>query len=98
MTQPSLLDSPVRFDGACVEPQDHARLGEQLARVLDVMRDGDWHSVDGVKRAIWALYRISDPETSISAQLRNLRKSKHGGYAIERKRVENHSFYRLVRS
>lgn len=94
--QPALIDTAPRFDGADVTDADHLRLGKQLARVLAVMADGEWHTVDDIAAAIWLRDGIKDPETSISAQLRNARKVKHGGHQVERVRTGNYSSYRLV--
>jgi len=96
--QPSLLDLPVRFDsGVPLTAADHVRLGAQLRRVLDVMGDGDWWSVPAIRHRIAAVTGILDPEPSISAQIRNAKKAKHGGHVIERRRVHNTYEFRLVR-
>lgn len=95
MSQPSLplqAETRPRFDsGVELTPADHVRLGAQLRRVLDVMREGGWWSVPQI-----ALL-TGDPEVSVSAQVRNLRKPKHGGHQIERRRVGNVYEFRLVR-
>lgn len=69
-----------RFDGATYEPRyDDARLTGQLRRIWDVMRDGSWHTLHEVAEA------TGDPEASISAQLRHLRKPRFGQHTIERR-------------
>ena len=69
-----------RFDGQTYNHErDHDRLAGQLGRVKDVMADGQW-------RTLWGIAELtSDPESSVSARLRDLRKPKFGGYIIERK-------------
>ena len=86
-----------KFDGADYEPKvDAVRLTAQLRRVYDVMKDGQWRSVGEIARLTEA------PETSVSAQLRNLRKEKFGSHTVERQRFgeKSHGFskYRLVLS
>jgi len=74
--------TPPRFDGATYQAEkDQARLGAQLKRVLAVLQSNDrW----------WALRDIAfltgDPEASISARLRDLRKPRNGGYEVEHRR------------
>jgi hypothetical protein len=51
-----------------VRSLDRERLGEQLCRVIDAMSDGKWRSL----REIAAI--TDDPEASISARLRDVRK------------------------
>lgn len=69
-----------RFDGVTYDPaRDADRLRRQLGRVYEVMADGRW-------RSLWEISReTGDPETSISAQVRNLRKARFGGYVVERR-------------
>ncbi len=55
----------------------------QLERVKNVMLDGKWHTINDLR---WA---TNDPESSISARLRDLRKSRYGGYNVERARISN---------
>jgi hypothetical protein len=70
---------------------DEIRLTGQLLRVYNAMKDGAWLAVHNVAQV------LREPETSVSAQIRNLRKAKHGGHIVERKREGNLSFYRLVK-
>jgi hypothetical protein len=72
--------APRLFDGAEYSPDhDDARLTGQLLRIWTVVRHGDWHTL----REIADL--TGDPEVSISAQLRHLRKSRFGAHTIERR-------------
>jgi hypothetical protein len=96
MTPLPLFDLQPRFDsGVTLTTSDHVRLGNQLARVLAVLGDGRWYSVPALRKAIYATWRIEDPEPSLSAQIRNLKKSKHGGHQIERRRNGNTYEFRL---
>ena len=88
----SLAQIPPR-DG---KTYDHARDGKRLHaqhhRVLARLRDGEW----------WTLKRLNqatgDPEASISARLRDLRKPQFGSNIIEREYVHQGLWrYRLKR-
>lgn len=81
-----------RRDGATYS---HARDGERLHlqhnRVLAAMRDGQEHTLAALSQI------TGDPEASVSARLRDLRKARFGSHNIERRYVERGLFvYRLV--
>lgn len=72
------------FDGATFNAaRDGARLNCQLDAVRRAMLSGGW----------WTLPRLAayakGSEASVSARLRDLRKTKFGGYEIERRYVTN---------
>lgn len=71
--------------------RDGVRLSKQHNRVLAVMRSGRRHTLAEI-----ALI-TRDPEASVSARLRDLRKARFGSHNIERRYVERglHT-YRLV--
>jgi hypothetical protein len=79
-------------DGATfVRARDGKRLNAQAQRVFDVMRDGRWRSLDEIANEAKA------PQASVSARLRDLRKDRFGGHAVERKHVDaGHWMYRLI--
>jgi hypothetical protein len=71
----------VTFDGATYDPAlDRDRLTKQLGRVYEALSDGEW----------WTLYELAafsdGSEAAISARIRDLRKPRHGGYTIHRRR------------
>lgn len=73
---------------------DHARDGKRLHaqhhRVLAFMRDGAWHTLEAIHKA------TKDPEASVSARLRDLRKEKFGAFNVERRYVARGLFeYRI---
>jgi hypothetical protein len=69
---------------------DIIRLNKQQARVWAIMRDGLWHTLAEMS------HRTGDPEASISARFRDLRKRKYGGHTIERELIGDGLFrYRL---
>jgi hypothetical protein len=70
------------FDGRTfVQARDGERLGKQMEAVLREMADGQWHTLEGLSRACGA------SEASVSARLRDARKSRFGGHVIERQYV-----------
>lgn len=85
---------PMRFDGETyVHERDGGRLARQMGRVLMLMRDGEWHTLPEIAA------KTDDPPASVSARLRDLRKTRFGGHVVERIYVERGLFaYRLVGS
>lgn len=74
----SLMD--VIFDGVTYDHiQDFNRLNGQLRVIFDLMSDGAWRTLSEIAE------RLSFPEASVSAQLRNLRKPRFGGFLVERR-------------
>ncbi len=81
MRNPSLFDLQPRFDGSVYDPaRDDGRLRRQLGRVYALMRDGRWRTLFEIAEA------TGDPQTSISAQLRHLRKPRFGGHDVQKRR------------
>jgi len=79
------------FNGPEYKPQfDLERLTGQMRRIYDLMSDGEWRSLEKISRT------TGDPQASVSAQLRHLRKDRFGGHAIEKVRVgdPHRGFYR----
>jgi hypothetical protein len=92
----------LRFSGDDYVPElDAARLAGQIERVYSVLSDGDyWWTLDEIEREIRRRFDLHDPEPSISAQIRHLRKPRFGSHSIEKRRrgEETGLFeYRLVR-
>ena len=70
----------IRFDGDTYNPKyDLVRLTGQIQRVFEVIKDGNWYTLDEIHKA------TNDPHASISAQLRNLRKERFGSHVIEKR-------------
>jgi hypothetical protein len=86
-TNPRSLDL-FDFDGADYNAAfDQVRLSGQLQRVRDYMLTAGWRTVPEIRAALEALHRGEHfPETSVSAQLRNLRKEKFGAHDVLRRR------------
>ncbi len=67
------------FDGNTYNHErDKDRLQRQLARVRGAMMDGNWHTLRELSE------RLGDPEASVSARLRDLRKPRFGSYIVNR--------------
>lgn len=81
------------FDGETYQRAlDHERLGNQFLRVARLMGDGGWKTLAEISGT------TGDPEASVSARLRDLRKAKFGGHTVERERLGQGLFrYRLIR-
>ena len=60
--------------------KDHTRLQGQILRVHTTMRDGVWRTLGEIEAL------TGDPQASISAQLRHLRKKKFGKHQIDKRR------------
>lgn len=84
---------PPSFDGKTFEPeQDGARLNAQMRRVGALMADGQWRTLAEIEA------RTGDPQASVSARLRDLRKAKFGQHTVDRRRRSPGTFeYRVVR-
>ena len=68
------------FNGPDYEPEyDLYRLTGQILRIFNCMKDGKWRTFDEIKII------TGDPQASISAQLRHLRKERFGEHTIEKR-------------
>lgn len=83
----------MRFNGADYDhARDAARLTLQHERVLAVMQDHKPHTLSEIADI------TGDPEASVSAQLRHLRKARFGGHQIAKNHLGHGLYeYRLVR-
>jgi hypothetical protein len=77
--------------GTFDDKRDGDRLRAQLNRVYKFMHDGVWRTLEMISR------ETGDPEASVSARLRDFRKSKFGGHTVERQYISNGLWrYRLL--
>ena len=82
--------APIFAGSDYVPARDNVRLTGQLERVWEVMRFNQWHTLADIAAM------TGDPEASISAQLRHLRKDRFGAHHIEKRYVGSGLFeYRL---
>ena len=81
------------FDGETYVPaRDFIRLNGQMRRVYDVMKDGEWHSLQQL------IERCGGTAASMSARLRDFRKRKYGARVVDRRHVSEGFFlYRFRR-
>ena len=89
--QQSLLDLAPRFDGAVYEPErDDDRLRGQMDRIYAAVKDGRWRTLAEIAEL------TGDPQASISAQLRHLRKRRFGAYDVQKRHLRGGTWvYRL---
>lgn len=82
-----------RFNGPDYDHRrDSERLSRQHERVLAVMQDHQPHTLGEIAE------RTGDPEASVSAQLRHLRKPRFGSHKIAKQHLGNGLYqYQLVR-
>jgi len=79
------------FDGVDYQPElDFVRLKGQMERIYNLMQDEQFRTLSLIATI------TGDPESSVSAQLRNFRKARFGGHIVNRKRVDNTWYYQLV--
>jgi DNA-binding MarR family transcriptional regulator len=85
----------VKFDGSDIDSEkDNLRLAGQLKVIYDLVKDGKYRTLREIED------ETNYPQSSISAQLRNLRKERYGSFNIEKRSRgdrENGLFeYRIV--
>lgn len=84
MTDQPLLDweppAGAKFNGATYDSAfDDKRLTGQIRRVHAAMIDGKWRTLGEIETL------TGDPQASISAQLRHLRKERFGSFIVEKR-------------
>lgn len=79
-------DNP-SFNGSDYVPaRDDARLTVQYRRIFELMKDQQFRSLSDIEE------KTQDPQASISAQLRHMRKPRFGGHEVN-KRYRGHGLY-----
>lgn len=72
------------FNGPDYVPAlDFTRLKGQILRIAKTMLDGEWRTLGEIASL------TGDPEASISAQLRHLRKERFGSNVVDKRRRGN---------
>lgn len=70
----------MRFNGSdYIHEIDSSRLSKQHIRIRDLMSDKKWRTLKEIGES------TGDPEASVSAQLRHLRKERFGSFVIEKR-------------
>lgn len=83
--------TPLALDAPFLHRPVKRRATTQLRDVQSLMRYGDWMLLSSIAE------KCKAPPQSVSARLRDLRKSKFGGYTIEKRRVARNQWaYRMV--
>lgn len=84
------MTAALRFNGADYDhARDSARLTLQHERVLAVMQDHKPHTLSEIAEI------TGDPEASVSAQLRHLRRPRFGSHTITKKHL-GHGLYEYL--
>ena len=80
------------FNGPEYVPErDWERLTTQVGRVFHCMKDRQWRTLRDIAS------ETNDPEASISAQLRHLRKQRFGSHTVNRKHMGSGLYkYQLI--
>jgi hypothetical protein len=68
-----------RFEGP-VNAADCARLEGQIRRIFNLMRDGIWRTLKEIEVI------TGDPQASISAQLRHMKKLRFGAHTVDKRK------------
>lgn len=77
---PDLFSNLDHSGDTYVREFDQDRLNAQTRRVYGLMIDGAWRTLAEISA------ETGDPEASVSARLRDLRKSRFGGHTVNRRR------------
>lgn len=78
-------------------PHEPADLRRQYNAVFSIMRRGEWYTIPRLCHLVELESGIRMMETSASARLRDMRKARFGGHAVEREYVKKGLWkYRLV--
>ncbi len=71
----------IRFNGSDYNPAlDDKRLTKQLGKIYSLMIDHKWRTLAEISK------EVDEPEASVSAQLRHLRKERFGSYVVNKHR------------
>ena len=77
----SLTIHDSKFDGSdVVKKLDNPRLEKGITRIFNYMKGERWLTLETISES------TSIGESSVSAQLRNMRKDRFGGHTIEKRR------------
>jgi hypothetical protein len=82
----------MRFDGEDYVPErDNDRLSVQYLRIFRLMKDGEFRTLTEIED------ETGDPQASISAQLRHMRKERFGSHTVNKEYVgEGVYLYQLI--
>lgn len=88
----SLQQKSSRFNGADYKHErDSARLTSQHADIFNLMADGEFRTLSQIATI------TKHPESSVSAQLRHMRKERFGSHEVNRRHILNGLYeYQLI--
>lgn len=76
-----------QFGPAYDRAHDGERVDTQMLRVRDfLLESGEWLTLSEICAGLEVQWECRFPESSISAQLRHLRKKQFGGYHVDKRR------------
>ena len=82
----AILGGPTVEIGRTQPRCDMGYFRAQLQRVKYLMIDEQWRTLQQISEA------TGDPEASVSARLRDLRKEKHGSYTVNLRQLANNKY------
>ena len=93
-----MMLNEIRTFGPACEELDVPRLKTQMGVIKDYMLRvfPQWLTVPEIKQGIKHTLGLEYPETSISAQLRNLRKEEFGSYVVPKRQRTRGTWEYLV--
>ncbi len=80
-------------------PQDRARVAPQRTAVFQLMSDNRWWTIDDLASAVTDIISKHVTSQSISARIRDLRKTQYGGHTVNRQRSKSSLglyYYQLI--
>ena len=81
MTKDLFTSAGMRFNGSDYVPEfDNKRLTGQIKRIYELMKDGRYRTLKEIEDA------TGDPQASISAQIRHLKKTRFGSHTVNKRR------------
>jgi len=66
----------------------------QFSAIKSLMLTGRWLTIPQIRQLIKSKWNVNAMETTISARIRTLRQSKHGGFEVERKKIPGTRLYK----
>lgn len=78
------------FNGPDLTKKDNKRLATQFDAIFKYMKDSKFRTLQQIST------KLGYPESSVSAQLRHMRKPKFGSHTVNRKRICGTYYYQLI--
>lgn len=77
-----MTQTAMDFDGSTFDrTRDGPRLFHQAELVFECIKDGRWRTLHAIAE------QTRQPEASVSARLRDLRKPRYGGHTVKRRYI-----------